>query len=195
MRRTRLAAFLLVSAVAVAACTDQPGEPRASRSAAPTPSPSPSVVINPPGLVFDNAAFGRSKKRVARATRDLKAIGFWRPLTRHLYKLKVASRLGVVNVPEDGHLADAILTAAFDEEAQGRACDVMFFPNAISQDLDRWRLYWAQAAIEDPPPTKRQLWGAVLAHELAHCLPGGPGEKVAEDWEARALRKLRKLSR
>lgn len=192
--RRRIAALLAAAALAGTGCSESASEPRAGGSPAPTPSPSPSIVINPPGLVFDNVAFGRSKARVARAARDLKAIGFWRPLTRPLYKLKVASRLGGVNVPEDGHLADAILTAAFDEKAQGRVCDVMFFPNAISQDLDRWRLYWSQAAIEEPPPTKRQLWGAVLAHELAHCLPGNPGEKVAERWEARALRKLRKLS-
>jgi hypothetical protein len=193
MGRRRLAAALLVAALGAAACTESASGPRADRSPRPTPSPSPTVVINPPGLVLDNVAFGRSRRRVARAIRDLETIGFWRPLTRHLYKLKIGSRLGVVNVPEDGHLADAILTAAFDEEAQGRACDVMFFPNAIAQDLDRWRLYWGQAAIGEPPPTMRHFWGSVLAHELAHCLPGNPGEKVAEEWEARALRKLSKL--
>lgn len=194
MRRTRVAAVVL-AAVVCGACGESASGPGAERSEAPTPSPSPSVVINPPGLLLDNVAFGRSRRRVDRAVDDLKAIGSWRPLTRHLYKLKVASRLGLVNVPDDGRLADAVLTAAFDEEAQGRVCDVMFFPNAIAQDLDRWRLYWSQGAVDDPPPTMRQLWGSVLAHELAHCLPGNPGEKVAEGWEARALAKLRNLSR
>ena len=189
--RARAAAALLLAALLAVACSESSSEPRVERSAAPSPSPSPSVVINPPGLVLDNVAFGRSRRRADRAIDDLKEIDFWRPLTRHLYKFKIASRLGVVNVPDDGHLADAVLTAAFDEKAQGRVCDVMFFPNAITQDLKRWRLYWGQAAIEDPPPTMRQFWGSVMAHELAHCLPGNPGEKVAEKWEARALRKLR----
>lgn len=201
MRRSRgadpagAAALLVAAALAGAACSPaSPGAAEAPANPSPFPSPSRAVVINPPGVVLDNVAFGRSKKRLSRAVRDLKEARLWRPLTRHLYKIKFASRLGVVNVPDDGHLADALLTAAFDEDAQGRVCDVMFFPNAIAQELDRSRLYYEQGAISEPPPTLRQFWGAVTAHELAHCLPGGPGEKVAEEWEARALRKLRKLS-
>lgn len=177
----------------LAACAGR--EEPAARPAPPTPSPSPSIVINPPGVVVDNAAFGRSRERVARAVRDLKAANLWLPLTRHLYRIKFGSRLGVVNVPDDGHLADAVLTAAFDEEAQGRLCDVMFFPNAISQDLDRWRAYWEQGAMAAPPPTLRQYWAAVAAHELAHCFPGGPGEKFARRWEAKALEAVQNLSR
>nr|MDQ3916654.1 hypothetical protein [Actinomycetota bacterium] len=165
--------------------------------ATPTPSPSPSAspVINPPGIVVLNVAFGKSKRRLQRAIADLKEVDLWYPLTKHLFQLKLGSRLGVTNIPDDGHLADAVLTGAIEEDAQGRLCDLMFFPNAIAQDLDRWRLYHSQGALVDPPPTLRQFWGSILAHELGHCFPGGPGEKVAEHWEREALERLRELGR
>lgn len=175
-------------------CSSGAQPPRADATVAPSPSPSPSIVINPPGVVIENEALGNSVRRVRQAMRDLKAVNLWRPLTKHLYKIKFQSRLGLVNIPDDGHLADAILTAGFGETAQGRLCDVMFFPNAIARDLDRWRGYYDQGALVDPPPTLRQLWGAVTAHELGHCFPGSPGEKFARRWEDRALDKLRELS-
>ena len=190
----RLLRALLVPLLLATACS--PAEPRAAATASPAPSPSASapVVINPPGTVVENVAQGKSEKRLRRVIRDLKAVGLWRPLTRHLYKVKFDSRLGAVSIPDDGHLADALLTAAFDPEAQGRLCDVMFFPNAIAQDLDRWRLYYQQGTTLHPPPTLRQMWAGVTAHELAHCFPGGPGEKFARKWERRALRRLQDLS-
>ncbi len=189
----RLPFALLVPLLLASGCTEE--APRAAvASPVPTPAPSPSAsptpVINPPGVVVQNIAQGKSEKRVRRAMRDLKAVNLWRPLTRHLYKVKFDSRLGAVSIPDDGHLADAILTAAFDDEAQGRLCDIMFFPNAIAQDLDRWRLYYRQGATSHPPPTLRQMWAAVTAHELGHCFPGGPGEGFARRWERRALRRL-----
>ena len=153
------------------------------------------MVINPPGVVVENAANGKSVARVKRAMRDLKAVNLWLPLTKHLYKIKFQSRLGAASIPEDGHLADAFLTAGFGERAQGRLCDIMFFPNAISRDLDRWRYYYSQGALAEAPPTLRQLWAAVTAHELGHCFPGGPGEKVAQRWEHKALARVRELSR
>lgn len=185
----------LVPLLLGAACSA--AEPRAAAPAttpAPSPSPSPSIVVNPPGIVVENIAQGKSRKRLRRAIRDLEAAGLWRPLTRHLYKVKLDSRLGAVSIPDDGHLADALLTVAFDENAQGSLCDVMFFPNAIARDLDRWRLYYEQGATSHPAPTMRHMWAAVTAHELAHCLPRGPGEKVARKWERRALLNLQKLS-
>jgi hypothetical protein len=145
-------------------------------------------------VLVENAALGKSARRVRQAMRDLKDVNLWLPLTKHLYKIKFQSRLGLSNIPEDGHLADAFLTAGFGRKAQGRLCDVMCFPNAISQELDRWQLYYAQGAAIDPPPTLRQLWGSVTAHELGHCFPGQPGEKVARKWEAKALARLRELS-
>ena len=194
---SRVAALALAAALALSGCSGpSAGEtPRAERTTArPSPSVSPSPVINPPGVVVKNVAFGRSRKRLDRAIADLKRINFWYPLTKHLFQVKLASRLGVVNVPEDGHLADAVLTGVIEDGGQGRLCDLMFFPNAIGADLDRWRLYYSQGADIDAPPTLRQLWGSILAHELGHCFPGGPGEKVAQDREDRTLRKLRELS-
>jgi hypothetical protein len=193
--RRRFAVASVAAALALAGCSGA-GDPAPAARATPSPSPSPSAspVINPPGVVVDNVAFGRSKRRLQRAISDLKKVDLWYPLTKHLFKLKLASRLGVSNIPEDGHLADAVLTGAIEEDAQGRLCDLMFFPNAIAQDIDRWRLYYSQGALIDPPPTLRQFWGSILAHELGHCFPGSPGEKVAERWEREALERLRKLS-
>lgn len=190
MRRALLAAVL--AATLLTACSRARPSP-VGPTPAPSPSPSPTVVINPPGVVIENAALGASERRVRWAMRDLKAVNLWLPLTKHLYKVKFGSRPGGVNVPEDGHLADALLTAGFGEGVQGRLCDVMFFPNAISQDLDRWHYYYARGATPEVPPTLRQLWAAVMAHELGHCFPGGPGEKVAREWEAKALGRLRGL--
>lgn len=192
----RLLARLLVPLLLLGACApdESPAATAPTASPAPSPSPSPSIVTNPPGLIVENDALGASTRRIRRAMRDLKAVDLWRPLTKHLYKVKFQTRLGAVSVPDDGHLADAILTAGFGRRAQGLVCDLMFFPNAIARDLDRWRLYYQQGAVADPPPTLRQLWGAVTAHELGHCLPGGPGEKVAGKWELKALARLRELS-
>jgi hypothetical protein len=191
---SRLAFALLALVLVAPACTSEAPGATATATATPRPQPSPSpsasIVINPPGVVVENIAQGKSEKRVTRAIRDLKGVNLWLPLTRHLYKVKFDSRLGAASIPDDGHLADAILTAAFDEEAQGRLCDVMFFPNAIAQDLDRWRLYYQQGATSHPPPTLRHLWASVTAHELGHCFPGGPGEKFAQKWERRTLRRL-----
>ncbi len=191
---SRLRAALLVPLLLLPACSSKEAPAEASATTSPSPSPSPSAVINPPGVVVENEALGKSAERVRRAMRDLKAVNLWRPLTRHLYKVKFQSRLGAASVPDDGHLADAILTAGFGKTAQGRLCDIMFFPNAIARDLRRWRLYYRQGAAAEPAPTLRQLWGAVTAHELGHCFPGSPGEKVARKWERKALARLRDLS-
>ncbi|HVL64406.1 MAG TPA: hypothetical protein VM573_04455, partial [Actinomycetota bacterium] len=37
------------------------------------------------------------------------------------------------------------------------------------------------------PPTRRQFWAAILAHELAHCRPGQPGERFAYSWTGKAF--------
>lgn len=188
---SRIAALLALLLVAPACTSEAPGATAtATPVPQPSPSPSPSIVINPPGVVVENIAMGKSEKRVRRAIADLKTVNLWLPLTRHLYKVKFDSRLGAVSIPDDGHLADAILTAAFDEEAQGRMCDVMFFPNALARDLDRWHLYYQQGATSHPPPTLRHLWASVTAHELGHCFPGGRGEGFARRWERRTLRRL-----
>jgi hypothetical protein len=142
-------------------------------------------------LTVDNAAFGRSRSKVAQAVADLKKVGLWKKLTGHLYVVKFGSRLGSENVPEDGHLADAYLTAQIDGDVAGGRCDVMFFTTAIKQDLTRWVTYHAQGLLTEEPPSLRQFWASIMAHELAHCLRGANGEGVAQQWEERALKALR----
>lgn len=185
----RPAAALVVAALALGGCRASP-EATPAATATPSPSPSPSPVINPPGVIVSNEAFGDSRRKVRASMRDLKEIDVWLRLTKHLYKIKFGSRLGVSNIPEDGHLADVHLTAAIDEGAQGRLCDVRFYPNAIKQDLRRWGLYHSQGLIAETPPRLRHYWTAVMAHELGHCFPGGRGEKFAEKWERKVLRRL-----
>ena len=125
------------------------------------------------------------------AVRDLKRVGVWRPLTDHLYEIELDSRSGSSNVPDDGHLADAYFTGVVAERGAGPVCDGMFFPSAVTSDLARWRQFFAAGAMAEPPPTLREFYGSLLAHELAHCADGPRGEAVAQAWERRALARLR----
>lgn len=191
----KMAVVALGLTLLLGACSDS-SQPPAAKS---TPQSSPSVepepaergITQPDGLTVQNAAHGGSKRLVANAIADLKRENLWKPLTKHLYVIKIGSRLGRSNVPEDGHLADAYLTAQIDDGVGGSLCDIMFFATAMDDDLDRWRTYNAQGLLDDPAPTRRQFWGSILAHELAHCLDHGSDEAVAERWEAKALEALR----
>ena len=194
----KLLACALAAALLFAACSEdspRPGEAASSVSPPPAQSEESAAergITQPEGTVVQNAAHGASKRSVSNAIKDLKKVGLWKPLTRHLYVIKISSRLGRSSVPEDGHLADAYLTAQIDDDGVGGSlCDIMFFPTAMSDDLARWRTYHAQGLLADPAPARREFWGAILAHELAHCLDHGKGEAAAERWEARALEALR----
>src|SRR5918994_635051 len=114
----------------------------------------------------ENNAFGSSARLVQRAVRDLKRLDLWGRLTRRLYVVELGSRLGRDNVPRDGHLADAYATGLVDERGAGALCDIMFFPTAVTDDLARWRTYHASGFIEESPPSLRQFWAGLLAHEL-----------------------------
>jgi hypothetical protein len=142
------------------------------------------------GVRVENNAFGSSARFARRAVRDLKRLDLWGPLTDHLYVIEVGSRLGRDNIPRDGHLADAYITGVVEEKGAGALCDIMFFPTAITDDLARWRTYHANGYLDAPPPSLRQFWAALLAHELGHCMEGPRGEKVAERWERRALHRF-----
>ncbi len=143
------------------------------------------------GVRVQNEAFGPSARFVGRAVRDLKRLDLWGPLTDHLYVIEVGSRLGRDNIPRDGHLADAYITGLVEDKGAGALCDIMFFPTAITDDLARWRTYHASGYLEAPPPSLRQFWAALLAHELGHCMEGPRGERVAERWERRALHRFK----
>ena len=196
--RVKLIACTLTTALLLAGCSgDGPPGPDAavSPSAAPAEAEETAAergITQPEGTVIHNAAHGASKRSVSRAIKDLKKVKLWKPLTKHLYVIKIGSRLGRSNVPEDGHLADAYLTAQIDDGVGGSLCDIMFFPTAMADDLARWRAYNAQGLLTEPAPSRRQFWGAILAHELAHCLDHGKGEGAAERWEGKALEALRK---
>ena len=196
----RLAGAVLLCALLPAACTggSEPATPRAAQApseagSTPTPAPAERPPLEPRGAKIENVASGGSHRRARVAIRDLRRIGLWSRLTDHLYIVKIGARLGRRSVPEDGHLADAVLTAQVDEEGGGALCDIRFYPTAMADDLVRWAQYYAQRLLPEPPPTLRQFWGAILVHELAHCLGDGKGEGVADRWEKRALRGLRTL--
>ncbi|MGH2754374.1 MAG: hypothetical protein ACRDLB_08050 [Actinomycetota bacterium] len=193
----KMVAPALLVAVVIGGCTSG-SEPRAAGprvrvDSPPTASPE-GAAERPPlerkGVRVENVAFGASHRHANRAIKDLKKIGLWGRLTDHLYVVKIGSRLGRGSVPEDGHLADAFLTAQVDEDGSGALCDIRFYPTAMIDDLERWAQYYAQNLLPDPAPTLRDFWGTILAHELAHCLGHGKGEEAAERWEDRALRGL-----
>lgn len=162
------------------------------RTASPrTTIPAPAEATETPpqarGVRVQNVAFGRSRTLVRIAISDLKRLGFWKELTGHLYVLKISSRTGIDNVPEDGHLADAFLTGQIDSRGAGALCDIMFFPTAMANDLARYDEYYRQGLLPDPTPTEREFWVSILAHELSHCLDHGQGEPAAEAWEKKVL--------
>ena len=134
---------------------------------------------------------GPARALLQTAVRDLKTIDMWDRLTAHLYRVELDSRPGTSNVPEDGHLADAYFTGVIEGRGGGEVCDVMFFPAAVLADLARWQSYYAGGLVAEPPPTLRQFYGSLVAHELAHCRPGPRGEDIARAWENRALEALR----
>ena len=146
----------------------------------------------PRGPRVDNVAPGEARRFLEVAIEDLRQVGLWRPLTEHLYAMQVDARLAIEDVPDDGHLADAYSTGLVEEDGAGAYCDLMFWPIAIEGDLLRWEGFWAEGLIERRPPTLRQYWAALLAHELAHCLNGRHGEKVAQEWEERTIARLRR---
>jgi hypothetical protein len=182
-------AVALVGAFVLISCTGDPA-PRARDSERPERPVEDVIQERGPTRIrarVENNAFGSSARLVRRAVRDLKRVHLWGRLTRHLYVIELGSRLGRDNVPRDGHLADAYITGVVEEEGAGALCDIMIFPTAVADDLARWRIYHASGYIEEPAPSLRQLWAALLAHELAHCMEGPRGERVAEMWERRAM--------
>jgi hypothetical protein len=191
----------LVAVVFAAGCQHAPserGRPAAERPAAETRSGSAArrSVTAPSGPRVENSASGRSGRLIARALSDLRRLGLWPRLTRHLYRIYLSAREGAVNVPDDKHLADALLTADIDRHGSGALCDVRFYPAAIARDRRRQRRFSAQGRLAHPPPTEREFWVSILAHELAHCLSHPNrlqpvGERVARLWEKRALRAAR----
>ena len=145
--------------------------------------------LDPPLVTIEAA--GTVGARLRQAVKDLKAVGLWSRLTRHLFAVKLDSRGGLANVPEDQHLADAYYTGMLKQGTGGEVCDVMFFPAAVAKDLARWNDYYAAGLLAAVPPTVRQFYGSLVAHELAHCRRGPRDEDVARAWEDRAVAAFR----
>jgi hypothetical protein len=181
--------LVAVLAASMAACT-APAAHAPLVAASPRRSAAKRKVTRPRGARVLFLATGRAVTRLHQAEHDLKAVRLWGRLTNHLYEVKVAVRPGRSDIPADRHLADAYISAVAAQGTLRNLCDIVFYPVAIAQDLVRWRRYHAQGRLGRPPGTLRQYWGSILAHELAHCLGTGRGERVAKHWEAKAQRKL-----
>jgi hypothetical protein len=176
--------FLSIGLLALLVSCQISIEPPPSRP--PDPAPRVDVPKRPatqPELIVRNEAFGNSKKRLAFAIDELKRLGFWNDLTGHLLVLKLGSRLGLENVPQDEHLADASSTGIVEGDEIGALCDLMFYATAIRNDLERIRAYYAQGLADAKPATLSHYWVAILAHELTHCLPRAHGESAARKAE------------
>jgi hypothetical protein len=105
-------------------------------------------------------------------------------LTKHLHVAKINAYPGTHNIPEDGHLADAIpgvMERSTDGEL-GLSCDIVFYMAAIAKEM---RLSRAGVLVRNRP-SLRIAYASIVAHELAHCLRGPHNEKVARRWEYRA---------
>jgi hypothetical protein len=174
----------------LSACTAERVPPVAVRPH-PTRSPADRTITRPKRARVVFQARGDAATRLRQAEVDLKRIKLWGKLADHLYEVKVTVRPGRSDIPNDRHLADAYPSAVAAPGGYGSLCDIAFYPAAISADLARWRRYHSQGRLGRPPATLRQYWGAILAHELGHCLGNGKGEPVAEKWERIALHKLR----
>jgi hypothetical protein len=126
-----------------------------------------------------------SRGDIARAIDDLKDLGLWGELTRHLDRLRLRVRSGRANVPRDGHLADSLYRST--GHAGRRFCRVTFYPRAMRDDLAKQRFYYSEGGLAEAPPEMDQFWTMILAHELTHCRDRHRSEKVALRVEARVL--------
>jgi hypothetical protein len=176
---TRAAASLLIVALA---CTGG-REP----TAGPTPdeTESPREAARSPEVTV--LASGEHAGALKRSIAGLKAVGLWDRLTADIDKLRLGANLR--EVPQDRHLASSQVVTTTGPGFRVRACRIEFYPSAISEDLSRQEEYHASGG-GPPPPARVDFMVALLAHELAHCLPGQPGERIAGQWERRALERV-----
>jgi hypothetical protein len=192
MRPFHRAAVLLACLLLASCIADDPTLPVTRITPAPgSASRPPTEPRGPSRFRVEMEAKGSARPLLVRAVAELKRIRLWNELTSHLYVLRVDSRVGRLNVPRDGHLADAYYTGTIDARGAGELCDVMFFSTAVTDDLARWRGFWAAGRIAEEPPTLGDFYTSLLAHELAHCRHGPRGEPEAVSWERRVRSLLR----
>jgi hypothetical protein len=152
-------------------------------------------------LVFETGRF--EERQFRRAVRDLVRIGVWAPLTDGLHSVELETHPGARSTA-GVHLADAVLSHALVENIPRVVCDIRFYPRAIRQELriwrrvrgvglspEQWRDYNENEIFDEGLPNKGHFWASILAHELSHCLLGPHGEKAAQEWEYKTMRRLR----
>src|SRR5688500_15345239 len=99
----RSLAALLVATLALTACSGgnaSEGPTAASPTATPTPTPAKLRGVE---VVLDGDPAG--VRLIRRGIADIKRLGLWEPLTKHLHVAKINAYAGTHNAPDDGHLA------------------------------------------------------------------------------------------
>lgn len=142
------------------------------------------------------------QKLFQRAIRDLVKVNVWKKLTKGLYSIEMETHPGARS-QAGVHLADAVLNHTLVDNQPEVVCDIRFYPLAIRQELRiwarikelgvtprRWRDYNSNGVFDETAPAKNDFWAAILAHEIAHCLVGPHGEKAAQEWEYKTMRRL-----
>lgn len=196
--------FLLTSVLVIgAAACDDATRRRALSVSSPTPTPElrnddgvpqgrpetqPATTLNVVRYITRGPADSEEARRIARAVRDLRELGYWKELTAHVVRVAIAGRPGAGRVPRDGRLAQAVSTLHTTGRYPGSWCEIAIFPHALEEDIERQAVYYSQGRLAAPPPSLREFWAVILAHELAHCSPRGQkGEAYSTEWEARVL--------
>ena len=202
MRRSGGAVAVAVLALMLGACeVDDDGStrseagPRRTRSASPETResrPQRRRPTRPEKVGYVNAGLtAADRAHIGRAVRDLEELGFWKELTAHVVRVKIASRPGVGRILEDERLADSIMTVEVTGPWRGMWCDVLIYSTALAEDIEQQAVYYSEGRLSAPPPSLREFWAVILAHELAHCSPRGQrGEAYSTKWEGRVLRAL-----
>lgn len=200
-RGPAMVGMVVACALVLGACeSSRDGSPRAHKAASPPSAPGHQTpqgrrsqmrkrrATHPRRTPVRNLALTRpDRRKVGRAVGDLKALGFWRELTGHVESVIVATRPGVERIPVDGRLADSIMNVSIDRYP-GYVCDIVIFSEALRNDVARQAVYYSQGRLARPPPTVREFWVVLLAHELAHCSKRGQkGEAYPTIWERRVL--------
>ena len=196
----------LAAVLASGGCAGEPAHPRAdardhASPSEPPPSRSrprpkrptaPREPIRPKTPIVQVEALGGADRwRVVTAIRDLKTMGFWDDLTGHLEVVRVSTRPGAERIPDDERLADSVYTARLTGPVRGQECDILVFSRALADDVVRQAAYYAEGRLAAPPPSLRQFWSVILAHELGHCTTRGQrGEGFSTTWERRVLERL-----
>jgi hypothetical protein len=137
-------------------------------------------------LLTNLALTKEDRKSVDRAVADLKELEFWRELTKHVVQVRVTTRDG--EAPEgDGRLADTAMNVQL-EPRPGFVCEIFIYSDALADDVSRQLGYYLDDRLATPPPTLRQFWAVILAHEVGHCSPKGQkGEAHSTEWEERVM--------